>query len=183
MRRQPRCKLLRRRCERTGRIVWRCGPILEFGEHVLDAVALAVDCLVVCQCMLSAPCWWNAGLDASVEQSLPKPVAVIAAVADQDARGGSASRTRRAPLWSLIWPSLSSRMRGLPSPLQTAWSFEFRPPLVRPIRRGTSPFEEAGCCPGGLQMRCIDHDPVWLSSLARQCREDAAEHAEPAPAD
>ena len=54
--------------------------------------------------------------------------------------GGSASSTSRAPLWSLIWPSVSSRMMGWPSPSQTAWSLEFSPPLVRPMRRGTAPF-------------------------------------------
>ena len=40
----------------------------------------------------------------------------------------------------LIWPSDRSRMSGRPSPSQTVWSFEFSPPFVRPIRRGTSPF-------------------------------------------
>ena len=32
-------------------------------------------------------------------------------------------------------------------------------------------------------MRRVDHQPVGLARLRRQCREDVREHAEPAPAD
>ena len=54
--------------------------------------------------------------------------------------GGRASNINLAPLWSFIWPSVSSRTKGRPFSSTTAWSLEFRPPFVRPIRRGTSPF-------------------------------------------
>jgi len=32
-------------------------------------------------------------------------------------------------MWSLLCPSVSISMRGLPSPFTTAWSFELRPEL------------------------------------------------------
>src|SRR5512141_1234849 len=40
------------------------------------------------------------------------------------------------------WPSLSSIISGRPLPSHTACNFEFKPPLVRPIRLGTAPFLE-----------------------------------------
>ena len=46
----------------------------------------------------------------------------------------------RAFVIALIWPSLSSMISGRPWPSHTACSFEFKPPFVRPIRRGTAPF-------------------------------------------
>eukprot|EP01038_Epipyxis_sp_PR26KG_P017263 gene17264-23801_t len=52
-------------------------------------------------------------------------------------------------------------MIGLPNPSQTAWSLEFKPPLVRGV----------------------DHDPVGLACLARQLCKYAVEHAQAAPAD
>ena len=45
-----------------------------------------------------------------------------------------------APLSSLTCPSVSKSRTGRPCPSQTIWSLEFRPPFVRPIRRGESPF-------------------------------------------
>ena len=71
------------------------------------------------------------------------------AVGDEAIGFGQASSTSRAPLWSLISPSESNMMSGRPSSSQTTWSFEFNPPLVRPMRRGTSPFLEGSPRCGG----------------------------------
>jgi len=68
-------------------------------------------------------------------------------------------------------------------PSQTAWSLEFRPPLVRPIRRGTAPFEQAGGGAVRLEVGHVDHQLIWLAALRRQSREDLVEHAHAAPAD
>ena len=56
---------------------------------------------------------------------------------------GNASIIRAAPPKSLIWPLLSNKINGRPLPSHTACSFEFRPPLVRPIRLGIDPLRQA----------------------------------------
>ena len=38
-------------------------------------------------------------------------------------------------MWSLICPSVSSRIMGLAYSSHKAWSLEFNPPLVRPMQR------------------------------------------------
>jgi hypothetical protein len=43
------------------------------------------------------------------------------------------------PLASLIWPGERKKVSGRPLPSLITWSFEFRPPFVRPIARGRSP--------------------------------------------
>jgi hypothetical protein len=55
-----------------------------------------------------------------------------------DAPGKSDSNVA-APLCSDCGPSVNKSRTGRPSPSQTACSFEFSPPLVRPIARGTFP--------------------------------------------
>ncbi len=58
-------------------------PILDFGEQVLDQVALFVDCLVVVILHLSVGFWRDAGGDAARCQGVTEPVAVIALVAQK----------------------------------------------------------------------------------------------------
>ena len=91
-------------------------PILEPAEHVLDLMARAIERLVVGDWHLSASGRGDTGRNILVEQSRSEPVAVIAAIGDQTGGFGSASTMKRAPLWSLIWPSLHIRMMGLPWP-------------------------------------------------------------------
>ena len=69
-------------------VVARCdaSPVLEFGEEVLDFVALAVGRLVMVERRLAAFCRWNAGLGSPFFQRRAEPVAVIAAVGDQGFR-------------------------------------------------------------------------------------------------
>ena len=72
---------------------------------------------------------------------------------------------------------------GLPAPSHTTWSFEFRPPLVRPIQRGRAPFLEGlpPCdAPSDASNR---YDALRLGTLAREAREDSIEDAQSAPAD
>jgi hypothetical protein len=73
-------------------------------------------------------------------------------------------------------------MIGLPAPSQTAWSLESNPPFVRPIRRGTSLFEQSGRGAMHLQVHGIDHNALWLWTFTRQRGEDVVEHAQSAPA-
>jgi len=87
-----------------------------------------------------------------------------------------------APLWSLIYPSLNSKIKGLPLPSVTAWSFEFRPPFVRAIRRGTALFKQARRCAVSFGMSGVDNETVWLSRSACEVRKNAVEDTHPAPA-
>ncbi len=58
-------------------------PVLEAGEHVLDAVALAVEDGVMGDDLLAALAGRNAGFSATVGQSSAEPVSVITSVGDQ----------------------------------------------------------------------------------------------------
>jgi Major Facilitator Superfamily len=81
------------------------------------------------------------------------------------------------------WPSLRSMISGRPASSHTACSLEFKPPLVRPIRRGTARFEQTGRRPMRLEVGRIDHQPVGLSTLSSEFGEYPAEHAQTASAD
>ena len=113
-------------------------PILDPPEDVLDFVALAIEVFVVVVLDLAVLTRGNAWGGSLCEQRGAEPVAVIAFVCQQLARG-SAGNSRNAPLWSLIWPSVSIITMGRPSPSQTACNFEFKPPLVRPIHLERAP--------------------------------------------
>lgn len=58
-------------------------PILEFGEQVLDLVALTVERLVVGEWDFAAAAGWDAGLDASDFELLAEPGAVKTAIGDE----------------------------------------------------------------------------------------------------
>ena len=62
-------------------------PILQSAEHVLDAVALALQHAIVGQRLLARPGGRDAGRDAASFQRAPAPGAVVAATADQFPRG------------------------------------------------------------------------------------------------
>ena len=97
--------------------------------------------------------------------------------------GGSAPISRPAPLWSLIRPSDSSRTTGLACRSHTTCSLEFRPSLVRPIRRG-SPFLQQTCCRAvDLEVSAVDDDAPGWTGVFGQCGEDASGHAVAGPAD
>src|ERR1700704_3169385 len=72
---------------------------------------------------------------------------------------------------------------GRPRLSQTACSLEFRPPLVRPIRRRTGPFSKKGLRPRGASSDAWRQAcPPPLAALARQFGENLVEHAHAAPA-
>lgn len=151
--------------ECVGAWVIACGdasPVLELGEEVLDLMALAIERLAVSEGDFPTAARWNAGFDAFGDPRLAERGAIIAAVRDEGFGCGRAASTRLAPLWSLIWPSESSMMIGRPVSSQTVWSLESSPPLVRPIRRGRAPFEQARRRTVRLQMCGADHDPLRL---------------------
>jgi hypothetical protein len=103
-------------------------------------VVLAVELLVVGILDLAVDLGWDAGGDALAGERGAEPVAVIPLSPSSTLARGRLENSRTAHLWSLIWPSVSSKMIGLPKPSQIAWSLEFSPPLVRPICLGTAPF-------------------------------------------
>lgn len=122
----------------------------------------------------------DAGSDALAGHGA-EPVAVIALVTKQGLGLGQAENSR-APLWSLIWPTVRSGMNGRPWPSQMEGSLEFSPPLVRPIRLGTAPFCRLAAVKCSL--RCAASIMIGgLPGFARQLGEDAAEYAKAAPAD
>lgn len=82
---------------------------------------------------------------------------------------------------SLVCQAVSNRCTGLPASSPTAWNFEFRPPFVRPIQRGTAPFQETRCRSVGLQMGGVDHETVSGPGLSGQLAEDLVKDPHSAP--
>ncbi len=60
-------------------------PVLNFGEHILDFVALPVEGFVIVEGVLSVFPAGDAGRDAAFGQLLTEPGAVIASICDQRA--------------------------------------------------------------------------------------------------
>ena len=89
--------------------------------------------------------------------------------------GESASISGPAPLWSLIYPCDSSRTMGRARQSQTACGLEFSAPLVRPMRCGPLPLQQACGRPVRLQTRVVDDDALGRASLPGQCGEDPQE--------
>lgn len=58
-------------------------PVLEFTEHILDLVPLAIQALVIVDLLQPVSLRWNTRLDASLFQVPPKPVGIIAFVDQQ----------------------------------------------------------------------------------------------------
>ena len=82
----------------------------------------------------------DAGLDVLGGKGVSERVAVIALVGDEGF-GGRQSWIEDFSTCVVAHLAFGEhQLRRLTSPSTTAWSFEFRPPLVRPIRRGTPPF-------------------------------------------
>ena len=55
-------------------------PVFKLGKHVLDFVALFVECLVIIDGLLSVFPAWDARCNAPCGKLIAKPVAVIAAI-------------------------------------------------------------------------------------------------------
>lgn len=69
-----------------GATVVSCGdapPVLKFGEHVLDFMALTVERFVIIQRLLTVFSSRDARRRALLRQSVAEPVAIVAAVSDQ----------------------------------------------------------------------------------------------------
>ncbi|ETC97777.1 hypothetical protein P792_13440 [Asaia sp. SF2.1] len=115
-------------------------PVLEATEHVLDLVPPAISGLVVRDRHFPALRGRDAWLDASFTQIAPGAIAVVTAIANQVASGGQAWQQQGCALVVTHLTFGGSIATGRPCPSQTACSFEFRPPLVRPIRRAAPPF-------------------------------------------
>ena len=63
-------------------------PILEFGEHILDLVALSVEVLVVGDLDFSALPWRDARCNALVDQGLAEPIGIVTSVGQHVFRFG-----------------------------------------------------------------------------------------------
>ena len=58
-------------------------PVLDPAEHVLDAMALSIEVLVVFGRVVSFGTGWDAGRNAFFFQGIAEPVGVIAAIREQ----------------------------------------------------------------------------------------------------
>jgi predicted polyphosphate/ATP-dependent NAD kinase len=58
-------------------------PILDPAEHVLNAVSLLIECLVVVGRMLSPLARWDAGGNTFVFQFITEPVCIVTAIGKQ----------------------------------------------------------------------------------------------------
>jgi len=73
-------------------------PVLEAAEHVLNLVPPAISRLVARDRHFPALRGRNAWLDASFDQIVPEAIAVVTAIADQEAYGGQAWQQRGSAL-------------------------------------------------------------------------------------
>src|ERR1700750_1922025 len=71
---------------------------------------------------------------------------------------------------------------GRPLPSQTACNLEFRPPLVRPIRRRAALFQQTGGRSMSLEMCAVDHDAIRFAGVSGERGKDAIKYAQSAPA-
>lgn len=58
-------------------------PVLEFSEHILDLVSLAIQGLIIDDLLASVALWWDTGADPALDETLPEPIGVIALFGQQ----------------------------------------------------------------------------------------------------
>ena len=73
-------------------------PVLQFSEHVLDLVTLAVDCCIVRDGHLSVGLRWDAGGDAPFGQCVTEPVGIITPIGEQCLGPGGRTNHQRGAL-------------------------------------------------------------------------------------
>ena len=83
---------------------------------------------------------WDADCHPLGSQRFPQPTRVITSVCQKRTDIGKKAQENGWTFVVLTCPSVSKNRTGRPWPSQAAWSLEFSPPFVRPIRRGESPF-------------------------------------------
>jgi hypothetical protein len=115
-------------------------PVLEPTEHVFDLVTLAIENAVVPDRLFAVGSGRDAGRDAAFGESLAEPVGVIALIAEQLCCGRE--RVNHQGCTLVIAHLAFAEQHDDRKPLAIAYGmrFEFRLRLVRPIRRGNSPF-------------------------------------------
>jgi hypothetical protein len=79
-------------------------PVLKFGEHILDFMALTVERFVIVQRLLAIFSAWYARRRALLDQSVAEPVAVVTAIGDQ---GGCSRQARQQRLSALVVADLA----------------------------------------------------------------------------
>ena len=108
-------------------------PILELGEKVLDLVSAAIEAFVVDVRFLPAFRGRDAGPDAPCEEFFAEPSAVVALIGDEAI--GFGQRVDHDP-GTFVIAHMAFRQQHDDRPvviIADGRSFEFSPPLVRPM--------------------------------------------------
>ena len=113
-------------------------PVFQPAEPALAEVSSLVEFGVVGYRLLAVGTAGNAGFDPAVGEGGAEAVAVITLLSDQSL--GVRQGRQQGCGTAVIVDLALNNFKGLPVPLQTAWSFELRPPRVRPIPRERAPF-------------------------------------------
>jgi hypothetical protein len=115
-------------------------PVLEFGEHVLDFVALLIERLVIGQRDFPAFGGRNARLAASFGESFSKPIAVIAPISDQG--GGWRQVGKDQPRTCVIahLPLAEHEDEGLAAAVTDSVQLRVQAAFRAPDPAGNSPF-------------------------------------------
>jgi hypothetical protein len=58
-------------------------PVFQFGEHVLDLMALAMEGFIIVEWLLAAFGWRDTGYGALISQRVAEPGAIVAAIGKQ----------------------------------------------------------------------------------------------------
>src|SRR5207248_6921150 len=114
--------------------------VLEFGEHVLDFVALLIERLVIGQRDFPAFGGRNARLAASFGESFSKPIAVIAPISDQG--GGWRQVGKDQPRTCVIahLPLAEHEDEGLAAAVTDSVQLRVQAACRAPDPAGNSPF-------------------------------------------
>lgn len=123
-------------------------PVLQFAERIFNEMPTFIQRFVERKGCISGFPRRYADRHPPRFQRLPQPGRIIPPSARKMPSSGRRCWRMAAPLQSLTCPSVSKSRTGRPCPSQTAWSLEFNPPFVRPMRRAEPPFC-ADLPPGG----------------------------------
>ena len=115
-------------------------PVLQFTERIFNEMPTFIQRFVERKGCISGFPRRYADRHPPRFQRLPQPGRIIPSVCQKGAVFGKKVLENGRSLESLTCPSVSKSRTGRPCPSQTAWSLEFNPPFVRPMRRAEPPF-------------------------------------------
>ena len=99
-------------------------PNLEFAEHVLDLVALAVEQLVMGYLDFSVSFCWDAGFDLAFSQGVTQSVGIVAPVRQQGL--GGRQRRQQSRSTGVVADLTRSEKQAAGPPLAVADRMQFR---------------------------------------------------------